>query len=102
MEQDILRKIKFLKQKYEKDGFIIIGVFGSYARGESGQESDIDILYEMKDEFYKKYPGFKVYPVLDRIEDEIEKELQHRVDLANIKALNEIGTKYILLELVYV
>lgn len=102
MEQKILSKIKILKQKYEKEGFIIIGVFGSYARGESSVDSDIDILYEIKDEFYKKYPGFKFYPVLERIEDEMQKELRHRVDLANIKALNEVGNKYILPELVYV
>lgn len=102
MEQDIIQKLKNLKQKYEKEGFIIIGVFGSYARGESDKDSDIDILYELKDEFYKRYPGFKVYPVLDRIEGEIHAELRHRVDLANMNALNEIGNKYILPELVYV
>ena len=102
MEQDILQKIKNLKQKYEKEGFIIIGVFGSYARGEFGKDSDIDILYELKDEFYKRYPGFKIYPVLDYIEEEMQKELQHRVDLANMNALKEIGNKYILPEVVYV
>jgi len=102
MEQDILRKLKKLKQKYEKDGFIIIGVFGSYARGESDNDSDIDILYELKDEFYKRYPGFKIYPVIDQIEEEIHSELLRRVDLANMNALNEIGSKYILPEVVYV
>jgi len=102
MEQDILQKIKNLKQKYEKDGFVIIGVFGSYARGEYNEDSDIDILYELKDVFYKRYPGFKIYPVLDQIEEEIHEELRHRVDLANVNALNEIGNKYILPEVVYV
>jgi len=102
MEKEILHKIKKLKQKYEKDGFIIIGVFGSYARGEFTGESDIDILYELKDEFYKRYPGFKIYPVLDQIEEEMQKELRHRVDLANMNALNEIGNKYILPEVVNV
>lgn len=102
MENEIIQKIQNLKMKYEKDGFIIIGVFGSFARGDFTTGSDIDILYELKDDFYKKYPGFKTFPVLDRIEEDIEKELKHKVDLANVNALNEIGNKYILPEVVYV
>lgn len=102
MGKDILNKIQYLKQKYEKEGFIIVGVFGSYARGDYTADSDIDILYELKDEFYKRYPGFKVFPVLDKIEEEMQKELMYNIDLTNIKALNEIGNKYILPEVINV
>jgi len=102
MNQEIISKIKKIKIKYETEGFIILGVFGSFARGEETKESDIDILYEMNNDFYNKYPGWEVYPIIEEIEKYIEKELKFKVDLANKNALNEIGKKYILPELIYV
>jgi predicted nucleotidyltransferase len=40
-----------MKRKYEPEGFVIIGIFGSYSRGEQTQKSDIDILFEMNSDF---------------------------------------------------
>mgnify|MGYP001213155871 CR=1 FL=1 len=102
MDKELFDKIRQLKKKYESDGFIILGVFGSFARGDNRENSDIDILYELKEEFYNRYPGFKIFPVIDEIEKEIQAELDRRVDLANKNALNEIGNKYILPEVIYV
>jgi len=102
MGKEIINKIKLLKEKYESEGFIILGIFGSYARGDFRDDSDIDILYELKAEFYNRYPGFEIYTAIDEIENDIRKELKHNVDLANRNALNEIGYKYILPEVVYV
>jgi len=102
MNAKIIDKIKLVKEKYLSEGFIIVGVFGSFARGDEAKDSDIDILYEMTDDFYKKYPGWDVFPVIDKIEMELEQTLQKKVDLANKNALNEIGKKYILPEVVYV
>lgn len=102
MPQEIMEKIKKLKLKYAPRGFIILGVFGSYARGDNTQSSDIDILYEMDEQFYNRYPGWSVYPIIDEIQQQMQEELNHKVDLANKNALNEIGRKYILPEVVYV
>ena len=38
-------KIKELKALLKKEGFIIDEVFGSFARGDYNQNSDIDLLY---------------------------------------------------------
>ncbi len=102
MDKEIIKKIKLLKQKYYHDGFIILGIFGSFARGDFSDDSDIDILYELKSEFYDRYPGFEIYTIIDEIEKDIRMELNRDVDLANKNALNEIGNKYILPEVVYV
>ncbi|MFA6101201.1 MAG: nucleotidyltransferase domain-containing protein [Victivallaceae bacterium] len=102
MNKTILNKIAKLKKKYEPRGFIVLGFFGSYARGEETPESDIDILYEMTDKFYQKHPGWNVFPVLDEIEKDFAKSLGRNVDMANKNALNEIGRKYILPEVKYV
>ena len=102
MNENIINKIKNLKRKYEPEGFIVLGIFGSYVRGEEKEESDIDILYEMTDTFYQKYPGWDVIPIIEQIEKDFKKELGKNIDLANKNALNEIGKKYILPEVVYV
>ncbi len=102
MKKEVLDKIKILKKKYENDGFIVLGVFGSYARGDENEKSDIDILYEMTENFYRRYPGWDVFPVIDEIEKEFSKVLDRDVDLANKNALNDIGKKYILPEVQYV
>ena len=102
MNSGIIDKIRSVKDKYAPEGFIILGVFGSFARGEETGNSDIDILYEMTDDFYKKYPGWDAFPVIDKIEAELKETLQKKVDLANKNALNDIGKKYILPEVVRV
>jgi uncharacterized protein len=102
MNETLINKIKTLKEKYEKEGFVILGVFGSYARGEEVEHSDIDMLFEIKDSFYNKFKGWDIYPVIEKIEKNIEQELNHKIDMTNKNALNEIGKKYILPEVVYV
>ena len=34
-KNEILQKLKELKPKYEEEGFLILGLFGSYARDEA-------------------------------------------------------------------
>lgn len=40
----ILSKLKELKPVFEKEGFIIKALFGSYSRDEADENSDVDIL----------------------------------------------------------
>jgi predicted nucleotidyltransferase len=95
-------KLRALKKKYEPEGFIIVGVFGSVARGEDTEQSDIDILYVCNDALFKKYKGWDFFGYYEKIKAEFEKELGRKVDLADQSALNKIGKKYILPELFYV
>ena len=53
-KEEILQKLKELKPKYEAEGFEILGLFGSYARDEATEGSDIDILIDTKKEFLDK------------------------------------------------
>lgn len=102
MNQIILKKIKSLKKQYDSQGFVILGVFGSYSRDEQTNDSDIDILYEMTSDFYSKHSGWQIFDTINNIRFKIEKKLGKKVDLANKNALNEIGKKFILPEVVYV
>ena len=46
---EYLTKIRQFKQQFaEKYGIISIGIFGSVARGEQHEESDLDVFVELK------------------------------------------------------
>ena len=49
-----------------------IGVFGSYARGDAGPDSDVDILVDLKEPTFDNYMDLKFY---------LEEILDHQVDL---------------------
>jgi hypothetical protein len=102
MNKQILNKIEQLKQKYEPEGFIILGVFGSYARGEQTPESDIDILYKLDEKFYAKYPGWEAVSVIENIRKDFEIVLGKKIDFADKNALKDVGKKYILPEVQHV
>ena len=54
---DFLRKNReYLKQNFEVTS---ISLFGSFARGEQTEESDIDLLVEMKDQPSTMLPVYK-------------------------------------------
>ncbi|MGC8734821.1 MAG: nucleotidyltransferase family protein [bacterium] len=66
-----------IRQKY---GVRIIGIFGSYARGEQKETSDVDILVELE-----KPIGLKFFELWDYIEELLGCE----VDLVRQKILRE-------------
>ncbi|MGB9856453.1 MAG: nucleotidyltransferase family protein, partial [Caldisericum exile] len=66
-----------IRQKY---GVKIIGIFGSYARNEQKETSDIDILIELE-----KPIGLKFFELWDHL----EKLLGCEVDLVRQKILRE-------------
>ncbi len=102
MNEAVKNKIADLKKKYESEGFIILGIFGSYARGEEKKDSDIDILYETTAEFKNRYSGFEYFGRIYDIKEELKNEFHQEVDLASRNALNKIGRKYILPGVLYV
>ncbi|QOY53157.1 nucleotidyltransferase family protein [Candidatus Sulfurimonas baltica] len=73
-KNEILLKLKELKPTYEKEGLILLGLFGSYAKNTQTKYSDIDVAYKLDyDKFSLKYQGG--FAKLLRIDD-IKKELQ--------------------------
>ena len=102
MKTKIFNEIKDVKLNYEPEGVIILGIFGSYARSDAKKNSDIDLLYELNDNFHKKYKGFKAFHRLTTIQDEISQKLSKRVDLVDRSALRSVGKKFILDEVIYV
>ena len=69
---------KEIRQKYKAE---IIGIFGSFARGEEGKESDIDVLVEFKE-------GATLFD-LTGLADFLEERLGRKVDVVSTRALRK-------------
>jgi len=103
-KEEIIDKLISIKPKLEKEGFIIYGIFGSYARGDYTNSSDIDIFYSLKDphKFTQINGGFGAFSKIREVKDFLVDEFAKDVDFVDRSSLSRTGEKYILGELVYV
>ncbi|MCK4797641.1 MAG: nucleotidyltransferase domain-containing protein [Spirochaetes bacterium] len=72
----------------------IIAIYGSYARDEATEISDIDIVYEKKD-----YTSYKTFI---EAEEYLNNNFQKKVELVNIKYMNPIIKKVAEKDFIYV
>ena len=92
----ILESLRLHKEELtNKYGLIKIGLFGSYARDEQREESDIDIAIEIQKD--KK----NIHTFL-KIKREIEDLFGKKVDLGIESSLKPIAKEYINKEIIYV
>ncbi|MFA7091430.1 MAG: nucleotidyltransferase domain-containing protein [Arcobacteraceae bacterium] len=94
-KNEVVYKLKELKPKYEQEGLILLGLFGSYAKGNQNSFSDIDIAYKLDyDKFSQKYKdGFSKLLRIDDIKNELQQIFKTKVDFvpdANKKLLKDI------------
>ncbi len=88
----LLRRYKPTAQK--KYGMTRLGIFGSVARGEQTDKSDVDVCYE------GKVPSLLT---LDMIQTELEQLLECKVDLVRIREnMNSLLRQRIVRDGIYV
>ena len=88
--EEILRGYRpFLQEKFKVKE---IGIFGSYARDEESEESDVDILVEFSEPI-----GWEFFDLKELLQEILGKE----VDLVTMKALRPQMKDKILEEVVY-
>jgi len=93
-QKDIENKLKELKPALSAKFYVDkIGYFGSYARNEQSDNSDIDIIVS-----FNKPLGWAFFD----LQDLLENELKIKVDLVSIKALKTQLKDTILSEVKYV
>ena len=92
---EILQLLKRYKPTAQKKyGMTKIGIFGSVARGEQKEESDIDVCYE------GEAPSFIT---LDMIQSELEQLLGSKVDMVRVREnMNSLLRQRILRDGIYV
>ena len=103
-KEEVLKKLKKIKPKLEKDGFEIIGIFGSYARDEQNEDSDIDIVYKIKDinDYLLKNEGWSAINKIASTKQFLHNYMKKDVDFADIEALNSKVKNEISKDLIYV
>ena len=103
-KHEILDKLRILMPKLREDGFIIVGLFGSFARGDYSEDSDIDILYTLEDahKFAQRYDGFGAFTKIKETKDFLAKEFGKDIDFVDKSTLSRTGKKYILKDVEYV
>jgi uncharacterized protein len=93
--QDIISSLKKLKGEVAREYFVkTIGVFGSVARSEETEQSDVDLLVE-----FSKPVGFVTFM---RLENFLSERLGERVDLVTADSLKPLIRQDVLAEVVYV
>ena len=101
-KNELLKKLKKYKEIFKKDGILLLGFFGSFARDEQKEDSDIDILIEITPKFLKTYQGFRGFSKLEEIKKILEDDFDLSVDIVDKKGLLQHNNKYILESAVYV
>jgi len=84
LKKGTLNKIIKILRRYDVKK---AGIFGSYARGEAGKRSDIDILIQPPKGMGLEFVGMKI---------ELEEKLGKKVDLVTYKYIHPYLKKYIL------
>jgi predicted nucleotidyltransferase len=79
----------------EKFGVIEIAIFGSYARGEQREDSDIDIIVDFKE-------GWKTFDNYMNLKFYLEELFGKKVDLVIKSAINPRIKPFIIEEAIYV
>lgn len=86
----VLRKVPF-----EEFGVTRLGLFGSFARNEVRDNSDVDLLLDMRPEYKKLHNMVKLLQLLEQLTG-------RKIELVTRESLNPYIGKYILEEVEYV
>lgn len=79
--REVRRKRRSLLRIARRHGVVLRGVFGSVARGEETEDSDVDLLVDLP-------PATGLF-ALFRLQDDLERELGCRVDVVPLDGLRD-------------
>jgi predicted nucleotidyltransferase len=84
----ILEYLAEKKIDFEQEGLTLLGLFGSYARGEEDSFSDIDIAYKIDHNKFFKDDAFKKLLRIEEIKKELELNFHKKVDIISLNSDN--------------
>ena len=90
---DILRLIEVNREKIRGFGVKKLGIFGSVARDEQNENSDVDVLVELEKETFRGYMGLLLF---------LEDLFGRKVDLAIKDSIKPRIRDRVLAETIYV
>ncbi|MFN2341063.1 MAG: nucleotidyltransferase family protein [Halanaerobium sp.] len=91
--KDLKKKLKKLKPVLEKNYKVKnIGIFGSFAKNEANEDSDVDILVQFSEDIGWEFVDLKQF---------LEENLEREVDLVTVEALKPELKEEILRDVIY-
>ncbi len=91
--REILNLLEKNRERIKSFGVKEIGVFGSVARGEQTEKSDVDVLVELENKTFDSYMGLLFF---------LEDLFERKVDLVMKDAIKPVIKDNILSETIYV
>lgn len=89
---EILSELKKLKPLYERDGVIIEGIFGSYAKNAADSASDIDIAVRLREDFLQTHDAWAYFELLNAIKRDISKKFGVKCDVFDTGSTSPLVT----------
>jgi predicted nucleotidyltransferase len=97
-KEAVLVYLRSIKPSHEKEGIVIHGIFGSFARDEASENSDIDVLIETTPRFVEDTDPLRAFSILQALREEISHQC---VDLADKTGLRGRSSEHILKKTIY-
>jgi len=101
-KEAILDYLRSIKSSHEKKGIVIHGIFGSFARDEARENSDIDILIETTPLFVENTDPLRAFSILQELREDISHHFACAVDFADKTGLRGRSGEHILKKTIYV
>jgi len=102
MDESLQNLLLKANEKYQIEGFVILGIFGSRAPGDNRLDRDLDILYKLEERFYDLYSGWNGIGRIEDIKAELGQLIGLKIDLVDRGSLRSLSERFILPETLYV
>ncbi|RKZ25167.1 nucleotidyltransferase [bacterium] len=93
--EELLKLLEKHMEEFKKFGVKNLGIFGSFAKGSPGDNSDVDILVEFQ-------PGKKTFMNFMHLAFYLEELLERKVELVTPESLSPYLKPYIMKEVIFI
>ncbi len=83
-KENILDYLREIKNELYKDGIVSLALFGSFARGEQGIYSDIDIAILKEKDYLQKRDAYSYFNEVEKIKQMIYKKFHRNSDIFDL------------------
>ena len=83
-KEDIVDFLRDIKEVFAKDGVLIVGLFGSFAKNSENIYSDIDIAIKKDKTILQKDYAYRYFEILSKLKKEIKQTFSKNVDILDL------------------
>ena len=88
-KEEIVTFLKDIKDTFAKEGVLIVGLFGSFAKNSENIYSDIDIAIKKDKTILQKDYAYRYFEILSNLKKEIKQTFSKNVDILDIDSKSE-------------